>query len=140
MIVGMNGNDTLKGGGGADRLTGGAGNDVFSFGAAADSTPTAADTITDFQHGVDKIDFTNIAGITASSGTPQWQGMLSATGSQTLNPHSVAAMEVGGNTYVLANTSNAAETVTASDPHAADMGIVLVGVHLGLNASDFHHT
>lgn len=50
VLLGGAGNDVLNGGAGTDRLTGGAGKDVFVF-------PDASrDTITDFQHGVDKID------------------------------------------------------------------------------------
>jgi hypothetical protein len=48
-------------------------------------------------------------------------------------------MEVGSTTQVLVNTSNLAETVSSSDMHAADMKISLVGIHLGLTATDFHH-
>jgi hypothetical protein len=51
----------------------------------------------------------------------------------------VAYVEVGRNTQVLVNTSSTAETVNTSDMHAADMKITLVGVHLGLTGTDFHH-
>jgi Ca2+-binding RTX toxin-like protein len=139
VIYGNGGTDTVKGGGGADTLIGGPGKDTFVYGSASDSTPAAADTIRNFQHGTDKIDFTSIAGITATNGTPQFQGQIGASGSGTVNPHSVAIMEVGGNTEVLVNTTNTAENVTSSDSHAANMEIVLLGVHLGLTASDFHH-
>ena len=50
VLLGGGGNDVLNGGAGADRLTGGSGKDVFVF------PDTSRDTITDFQHGVDKID------------------------------------------------------------------------------------
>jgi Ca2+-binding RTX toxin-like protein len=46
------GNDVLIGDQGNDRLTGGAGSDIFVF----TDTDHSRDTITDFQHGVDKID------------------------------------------------------------------------------------
>jgi hypothetical protein len=140
-LSGSGTNDILVGGGGADTLTGGQGKDTFTYNATTDSTPAAADTITDFTHGVDKIDFTNIAGINASGGVPQFQGNITGNGNGNLRlaAHSVAYIEVGGNTEVLVNTSNAAEKVTTTDTHAADMQIVLVGVNLGLTASDFHH-
>jgi hypothetical protein len=138
-IVGTTTGDKIQGGTGADTLTGGGGTDKFVYRAVSDSTATSSDTITDFQHDVDKIDFTNIAGITASSGVPQFQGKLAGTGNVALNAHSVAYVESGGNTQVLVNTSGSAETVSAADSHAADMKIVLVGVNLGLTASDFHH-
>jgi hypothetical protein len=139
VIVGNDGNDLITGGPGADRLTGGSGNDTFTFTARADSTAAAADVITDFRHGADKIDFTAIAGINVSNGTSTFQGYMTGTGNLTLNAHSVAVMEVGGNTQVLVNTSDTAERVTATDTHAADMKIILFGVNLGVTASDFHH-
>jgi hypothetical protein len=140
IINASGGNDTIVGRAGGDRLTGGAGKDTFAYHAAADSTPAAADTITDFQHGIDKIDFTNIAGINATNGVPRFQGNITGGGNLTLNAHSVAFVETGGSTHVLVNTTNATETVTTSDTHAANMEITLVGVHLGLTSTDFHHT
>ena len=140
VLVGNGGNDQIAGGAGADRLTGGSGSVTFTYKAATDSTFAASDTITDFAHGADKIDFTNIAGINATNGVAQFQGNITGTGPLTLNAHSVAFVEVAGNTQVLVNTTGAAETVTASDTHAADMKIDLVGVHLGLTATDFHHS
>jgi Ca2+-binding RTX toxin-like protein len=139
-LAATSGGDVIQGAGGADTLTGGSGADRFAYNTAADSTSAAADTITDFQHGADKIDFTNIAGINATNGLPQFQGKLTGGGNLTLNAHSVAYMEVAGNTVVLANTSNVAETVTTADTHAADMKIVLLGVNLGLTGNDFNHT
>jgi Ca2+-binding RTX toxin-like protein len=73
-LLGGDGNDNLVGGTGADRLDGGAGNDVLEGGAGADvliggygadrfqfrstedSPPGAPDIISDFAHGVDRID------------------------------------------------------------------------------------
>jgi len=139
VIIGNGGNDKIAGGAGADTLTGGSGQVTFAYNAAAESTASASDKITDFQHGSDKIDFTNIAGLGATNGVPTFQGNITATGNLTLNAHSVAYVEVGGNTQVLVNTSSTAETVTTSDMHAADMKITLVGVNLGLTGTDFHH-
>jgi Ca2+-binding RTX toxin-like protein len=138
VIVGNGGRDTITGGLGADKLSGGNGNVTFAYNSAAESTAAAADTITDFHHG-DKIDFTAIAGINASNGTPTFQGYLTGTGNLTLNAHSVAVMEVGGNTQLLVNTTNIAETLTPTDTHAADMKVSLVGVNLSLTGNDFHH-
>jgi Ca2+-binding RTX toxin-like protein len=140
VIIGNGGNDRITGGAGADTLTGGYGQVTFAYNAVADSTSSASDTITDFRHGADKIDFTNIAGINATAGVPNFQGNITGTGILTLNAHSVAYLEAGGNTQVLVNTTNHTETVTTADTHAADMEIVLVGIHLGLTATDFHHT
>jgi Ca2+-binding RTX toxin-like protein len=139
LIAGRGSHDAITGEGGADKLIGGGGNDNFNYTSASDSTSAASDTITDFRHGSDKIDFTQIAGISATKGVPLFQGNIGGSGNHTLNAHSIAFMEVGGQTVVLANTSGNAETVTSTDHHAADMKIVLTGVNLGLAASDFHH-
>ncbi|HZB53006.1 MAG TPA: Ig-like domain-containing protein, partial [Reyranella sp.] len=135
-LAGSAAGDVVQGGGGADTLTGGVGADRFVY-RAADSTAAAADTITDFQHGVDQIDFGGIAGLAAPNGTVEFQGQLAGTGDLKLNPHSVAFLETGGNTLVLANTTDVAELVKATDTHAADVTIVLLGTNLGLTGSDF---
>ncbi|MBX4941018.1 M10 family metallopeptidase C-terminal domain-containing protein [Rhizobium binae] len=67
---GLGGNDVLKGGAGSDVLIGGAGRDIMSGGTSSDTftfkAPTETgsgwnrDVITDFQHGVDKIDLSAI--------------------------------------------------------------------------------
>jgi len=139
VIVGNGGNDTIISGAGADMLSGGSGNVTFTYNAASDSATGSSDTITDFQVGSDKFDFTNIAGINATNGVPLFQGDITGTGNLSLNAHSVAYLEVGDTTQVLVNTSNAAETVSTSDMHSADMKIGILGVHLGLTATDFHH-
>jgi hypothetical protein len=76
-ILGGAGNDHLTGGTGADTLTGGAGRDVFVFNSEKDSAPgqsgfvnnggysphsgaSKRDLITDFVHGVDKLDVSPI--------------------------------------------------------------------------------
>ena len=48
-------------------------------------------------------------------------------------------LEVNGNTEVLVNTTNTVETVTSANVSAANMEIVLAGIHLGLKSVDFHH-
>lgn len=60
-IVGGDGNDSITGGRGADALTGGSGSDTFAFAVNASSASTgdsrnaAADTISDFVSGTDKV-------------------------------------------------------------------------------------
>jgi hypothetical protein len=146
-LVGTTGDDFINANGANDTITGAA-NDQLAVGSgkttvalysAPASGPSAPATISGFQHGVDKIDFTSIAGITASGGVPQFQGNITGTGNLILNPHSVAYIEVGTHTDVLVNTTATAETVTTANTHAANMEIVLQGVHLGLTATDFHH-
>jgi Ca2+-binding RTX toxin-like protein len=59
-LSGGTGNDDVWGGKGNDVMTGGTGTDVFWYGSKTDIA--AFDTITDFQHGIDKI---NLAAIDA---------------------------------------------------------------------------
>jgi len=58
-ILGGKGDDVLIGGSGADMLTGGAGADMFRFTML--DTAANADTIRDFAHGVDRIEFAKSA-------------------------------------------------------------------------------
>ena len=57
IITGGSGNDTLTGGLGNDLLTGGAGSDKFVFSATPNAN-TNHDTVTDFVHGTDILQFT----------------------------------------------------------------------------------
>lgn len=139
-LSGGSGNDILIGGSGGDTLTGGSEKDVFVYQAASDSTPSASDTIKDFVHGVDKIDFTGIPGIAVVNGVPQFQGKLAGTGNAALNANSIGFMESNGNTVLLVNAGDAAKTVSAANMNLADMKIILVGINLGLTATDFSHS
>ncbi len=67
-ISGGDGNDTLYGGAGKDILTGGVGKDMLTGGAGADKFIISItdildgqDTITDFKHGVDKIELSGFS-------------------------------------------------------------------------------
>ena len=101
VLAGEDGIDRLRGDAGADRLTGGAGNDVFVFAAAGDSTPAAADTITDFRGAGaaagDKVDLGAIDanGTLAGNQTFAWGGAG--------NGH-LRAIEEGTRTVLLGNT------------------------------------
>ncbi|HHC29184.1 MAG TPA: calcium-binding protein, partial [Rhodobacterales bacterium] len=52
VLKGGSGSDLLAGDGGNDRMTGGTGEDIFYFAGAS----TGRDTITDFEHGYDRLD------------------------------------------------------------------------------------
>jgi Ca2+-binding RTX toxin-like protein len=67
-LIGSAFNDSLTGSSGANTLTGGAGADQFFYKALADSAPNSSDIITDFLHGVDKID---LSAIDANTSLPQ---------------------------------------------------------------------
>jgi Ca2+-binding RTX toxin-like protein len=62
-LLGEKGDDVLNGGAGNDRLKGSYGNDLLTGGSGGDrfvfDLQGGVDTITDYQDGVDKLDFTN---------------------------------------------------------------------------------
>jgi len=72
------GNDWLVGGRGGDYLIGSTGNDVFVFQDQMDSTPSATDTIQDFQNG-DHLQFEWMSGIDLPPHTYSWQGTVNDT-------------------------------------------------------------
>lgn len=80
LLIGDGGNDTLIGGAGKDALAGKAGADVFVFDASAHSRVLAADTITDFQRGIDHIDLSGIDANTAAVGNQAFTGFIRAGG------------------------------------------------------------
>jgi Ca2+-binding RTX toxin-like protein len=61
-LLGGTGDDKLIGGLHRDVMTGGTGKDTFIFNSTHDSYASHPDVITDFQHGVDKIDLSAIDG------------------------------------------------------------------------------
>jgi Ca2+-binding RTX toxin-like protein len=124
-LIGGAGNDTLIGGAGADVLTGGADADTFVFNAIGDSSPTGADTITDFVHGTDVIDLSAIDANTSSSGN---QTFAYFAQSVSAFANGVSWFESNGNTIVQADVNGNT---------SADLRIVLTGTNLGLSASDF---
>jgi len=66
-LVGGASDDRLIGGNGVDSMTGNGGADTFVFAATVDSPSGSADTITDFAHGVDKIDVSAIDAVSGGS-------------------------------------------------------------------------
>ena len=70
-MQGGNGSDTLRGGAGNDTLDGGAGNDIISGGAGADtfkfSDGFGNDKITDFEDGVDTLEYSGSVTIGSSA-------------------------------------------------------------------------
>ncbi|MBZ9732662.1 VCBS domain-containing protein, partial [Mesorhizobium sp. CA9] len=125
-IFGGAGNDTIVGKVNADWLVGGDGADHFVYTAVADSTHAAFDTIQDFVHGTDKLDFLNALNLT---GTPTNLGA-----STTLAAHSVGWTTDGTNTVVYANVGTSAEAITSG---ADVIEIHLMGVN-NLSSADFN--
>lgn len=109
------GNDTLEGGTGQDVLTGGAGADLFRvFGVSDDGIlvgpgaplPHAelADSVTDFQHGLDTLQI-YFAATAVLTGTADSAASVVATAQVLMaehpGGHEVAAVDVDGATYLL---------------------------------------
>lgn len=125
-IFGGAGNDIIRGSSGADLLSGGEGSDVFDYDKASESPVGAADTITDFERGVDKIDLVGIDATTQQSGnnaflfigTSQFSGSGGELRYQVFDGYILVQGETGGDKL-------------------ADFEIRLTSPNLPLLASDF---
>jgi Ca2+-binding RTX toxin-like protein len=122
------GNDVFIGNTGADIMNGGSGNDTFVFKATTDSQSGAGhfDTINNFTHGSDHLDFTAIAGAT------QVQANAVAA-ANTVDVHSISWFVDAANnqTIVYVNTTDTANTVS--------MEVHLAGANVNLAGSDILH-
>jgi Ca2+-binding RTX toxin-like protein len=68
VLKGGAGDDVLKGGTGHDRLTGNSGEDTFVFERGG-----GRDTVTDFRHGHDRIDVSQLSGVEQKADLHLWQ-------------------------------------------------------------------
>ncbi len=118
-IVGGRGSDTIIGGDGSDRITGGAGADTLVYRAASESSNP--DTMTDFQHGIDKIDLSALLGAA---------DLVWGAGTTTANGVWVTHTGSGGNarTHVWADINGNSAT--------RELHIVLLG-NIPLDVNDF---
>ena len=124
MLLGLGGNDVLGGGTGTDILTGGSGADRFLF-EGSTGLGAAADRITDFISGSDKID---LSAIDANEYAPDDQAFaFIGTGAFTGNAGQLRYEQSGGNTWLSADTDG---------DMIADMQIVLTGT-LTMAGNDF---
>jgi Ca2+-binding RTX toxin-like protein len=124
VLIGNAGADILNGGSGADIMSGGAGNDSFVFKVVTDSLPGSGhfDTITDFIHGGDLIDFSAISGVNNVQG-------------QVLTPGTVGAHDVSW--FVDEAHDETILYVDAGDtPNHVDMEIHLTGANLHVSNTD----
>jgi probable HAF family extracellular repeat protein len=137
-IVGTAGNDLLMGGSGGDKLTGGPGSDTFIYKNISDSQPTGNkfDTITDFVHNSDKIDFSAISGLNNSVQSVA-VNVINGNAPASIAAHTIDIVVSGSNTTIYANASGSSETI--NNGHE-DMAISLTGV-TNVSSTDFilHH-
>ena len=134
VLRGFAGDDTLIGGLGKDTLVGGTGADTFQFTQLAESAPglLARDIITDFQHGLDKID---VSAIDAKSGTPAINDAFNFIGAATFHHHAGELRVV----TISSNGINLDTRVVVADVNgdgAGDFQIQLTGL-VTLTAQDF---
>lgn len=112
-MVGSAGNDTLTANHGVDVMIGGGGNDTFVFNAHI-----GQQAIVDFQSGADKVDITQISGVTADN---------------------LASWLNGGNGFVAHATQVGNDTLIDLDqsPHGTDTILVKNIAPNNLHMSDF---
>ena len=123
----MSGTLFFDGGAGGDTMTGGSGVNVFEYSGVGDSGGSVMDLITNFNVAVDLIDLTGIGGQSANVGALDPNATSIAAGL-------VGWLTGGGNTFVYANTSDAAEALTA-----ANLAIELRGT-IALSSANFAHS
>jgi Ca2+-binding RTX toxin-like protein len=118
-INGGAGTDKINGAGGADILTGGAGNDVFKYANVSDSgLSAAADRITDYSIGQDRLNFVNIDANAALAGDQAFTFLGTAA---------FAATGLGQLRYL----TSGADLIVQADVNGdgvADMEVVLQGI------------
>ena len=126
-LRGGKGNDSLDGGDGADRLTGDLGADTLSGGAGRDEfhfsdssallTGSAPDVITDFEHGVDRIELDFDPSALLVGAAQADFAAARAAAQALLDGHSgngeVAAVAVGADTYLFFSGSGGATVDSA---------------------------
>jgi uncharacterized delta-60 repeat protein len=134
-LAGTTASDVIIGGAGGDTLSGDLGNDVFVFQDTGDSAPKRAafDTIADFVHGSDKLDFSAIAGLNSNNQNVAINIINNGSTPQSIAAHTIDIVVNGNNTIIYANAGNSSQTI--SNGHE-DMQINLTGV-TNLSASDF---
>ncbi|MBL8659146.1 MAG: hypothetical protein JNM75_05265 [Rhodospirillales bacterium] len=110
VLFGQNGADRLIGRHDADRLNGGAGNDIYEYVAVTDSTPSAQDSISNFDGvGAPAGDRISLARIDADPGASGDQAFVFIGTAEFTGPGQVRVTDLGPHTLVQANTNDSPE-------------------------------
>ena len=134
-ISGGSGADTITGSGGADSLTGGAGADTFVYTSAsvAHSTGTAADTISDFATGTDKIavtlNFSSLAAAVTVDGSFVSSADLSAKRGEVVYDSTNSKLYININNDNLLTTQDIA--INTTTVAAGDVTFTITGTTSG---------
>ena len=129
VLQGNSGNNIIWGGSGNDTLVGNAGHDTFVFKVLGDSGVTNAtrDVITDFEHGIDRIDLSVIDANGAAAGNTAFS-FLATKGA--------AFTGVAGQLHYAANGTNTLIEGDTNGDRIADFQLLLVGNKI-LAGTDF---
>jgi Ca2+-binding RTX toxin-like protein len=123
-LIGLGGADTLDGGEGQDFLVGGAGADVFRFTSVSHSPLGLADTISDFESGIDKIDLSAIDADSTTAGDQAFTFL--GSGAFTNHAGELRYEQIGGQFHIFGDVDGNG---------SADLHIVAYAP--ALTASDF---
>ena len=139
ILIGNSGNNILVGGAGNDLISGGSGNDTLSGGTGTDSflfntKPGAGniDTITDFVHGTDKLQFsssvfTGLGGLSGTLGSDQFYAAAGAISAHDSSDRLIYNSSSGALYYDQDGLGGAA---------AVQVALLGTGSHPTLSASD----
>ena len=125
VLNGGAGDDVLTGGAGVDTLTGGAGRDTFVYEASTGQSSTLADTITDFETGLDQIRFMQTT-------SPSILIERTSTGSRvsiSFNYTTATGYRTGGSEYANVTSVIHGNDVVAFSASGERLGVRMVGTH-----------
>ena len=141
IIKGGSAADTISGGLGADEMTGNGGADTFTVETAAPATAAAADIVTDFLSGTDKLSFNTNTPTAVGSAANYSEGTAAvATYAAALAAATTAlgvavvysAQQVGADTFVFVDGNTDGALTTATEDFVVQLsGVALDGIEFG---------